>query len=114
MDVMQTVGKWDQSLRDGDWELARSMLADDATYTASGIDCRDADEIVDLMRSFKGQLPDVQVIEWDVRADDVIARLRQPAFGDDADWYQVLDVHDEKVARLRDFGSKEDAIAATA
>ena len=111
---MQTVGRWDQSLRDGDWELARSMLADDATYVASEIDCRSADEIVDLMRSFKGQMPDVQVIEWDVRADHVIARLRQPAFGDDADWYQVLDVHDEKVSRLRDFGSKEDAIAATA
>jgi hypothetical protein len=89
MDTMDTVERWDRSLRDGDWEAARRLLADDATYTAEehDVDCRTPDAIIALMRSFKGKLPDVEVVEWETHDDRVIARLRQPAFGDDADWF---------------------------
>jgi len=31
------------------------------------------------MRSWKGKLPDVEVVEWEAVGDHVLARLRQPA-----------------------------------
>jgi hypothetical protein len=45
--------------------------------------------------------------------DRVIAPLRQPAFGDDSDWYQVIEVRDEKIARMIDFSSRGAALAAS-
>jgi hypothetical protein len=116
---MEVVEGWDRSLRDADWESARAALAHDATYTApspSGdaeIACANADEIVDLMRSWKGKLPDVEVVEWEVLGDRVVARLRQPAWGDDADWYQVLTVRDERIVRLQNFPTREVALQAS-
>jgi hypothetical protein len=118
MTAMDVVERWDRSLRIGDWDAARALLAEDATYTAPGapegraVDCATPDDIIALLRSFKAKLPDVEVVEWDPRDDCVIARLRQPAFGEDADWFQVLWVTDTLIAKMEDHPSLESAVAA--
>jgi hypothetical protein len=117
MHVMETVERWDRSLRDGDWQRARALLTDEATYTApeseGGVDCGSPDAIIEFLRSMKGEVPDVQVVEWEPQGDRVIARLRQTALGDDSDWYQVIEVRDEKIAGMIDFPSREAALAAS-
>jgi hypothetical protein len=117
-DPMPVVETWDRSLRAADWERARSVLADDATYVAQSeegtVTCSKADEIVALMRSWKGALPDVEVVEWEPVGSSVLARLRQPAWGDDADWFQVLTVQDGLITRLDDHPDRETALAAIA
>ena len=115
---MSVVETWDRSLRAPDWELARSVLADDATYVAQSeegtVTCSNADEIVTLMRSWKGALPDVEVVEWEPVGSSVLARLQQPAWGDDADWFQVLTVEEGLITRLDDHPDRETALAAIA
>lgn len=115
---MTVVETWDRSLRAADWEQARSVLADDATYVAQSeegtVTCSSADEIVALMRSWKGKLPDVEVVEWEPLGSSVLARLRQPAWGEDADWFQVLTVEDGLITRLDDHPDRETALAAIA
>jgi hypothetical protein len=69
---------------------------------------------VGLLRSWKGQLPDVEVVTWEEVGDHVLARLRQPAFGEDADWYQVLSVREDLIVRLRDFPTQDAATVALA
>jgi SnoaL-like domain len=114
--AMETVERWDRSLREGDWQSARALLSEDAPYTApdfpDAVDCDSPDAIIAFLSSLKGEVPDVQVVEWEAEGDRVIARLRQPAFGDDSDWYQVLEVRDAKIARMTDFPSREAALAA--
>ena len=118
MGVLDVVLAWDAALRAGDWVTARATLADDATYWGPpGRDegtptCSSADEIVALMRSWKGKVPDVEVVRFDDRGDHVLAHLRQPAFGPDADWFQVLTVRDDAIVDLRDHGSEADAEAS--
>ncbi|CAN5362406.1 hypothetical protein BH20ACT24_BH20ACT24_21670 [soil metagenome] len=114
---METVEAWDRSLRAGEWSTARALLAEDATYTtlAHGeqqAPCTSADQIIELMRSWKGELPDVQVVDWEVVGENVVARLRQPAFGDDADWFQVLAVRDGLIAGLEDYPDRAPALHA--
>ena len=91
------------------------QLSDVATYVGLGEDeadettCASADEIVALMRSWKGTVPDVEVVRFDEHGDHVLAQLRQPAWGPDAEWYQVLHVGGDRITSLADFGSLEDA-----
>ena len=113
-DAMSVVEAWDASLRAGDWNAARATLADDATYEVPGdepIQCTNADQIVALMRSWKGKLPDVEVVAWEPIGSNVLARLRQPAWGEDADWYQVLTVDGGLIRRLEDHPDREAALA---
>jgi hypothetical protein len=113
---MGVVETWDTSLRAGDWERARASLADDATYVAPGVDdeegisCTSADEIVELMRSWKGQLPDVEVVGWEEIGDRVLAHLRQPLF--DVEWYQILSVRNDLITGLQDCPTREAAAEA--
>jgi hypothetical protein len=115
---MAVVERWDAALRAGDWTTARQLLADDASYHAPEadpeyrIDCETPDEIVKLMADFKGTVPDVEVVEWAEHGDHVLARLRQPAWGTDADWYQVLTVRGDRVAEMVDYASEASALAA--
>ena len=115
-DPMSVVQTWDRSLRAADWEAARSVLADDAFYrtqTELGmLSCTDAEQIIALMRSWKGKLPDVEVLDWEPVGSSVLARLRQPAWGEDADWFQVLTVEDGLITRLDDHPDRETALAA--
>jgi hypothetical protein len=115
-DLMPVVETWDRSLRAGDWQAARSVLTDDATYITQSelgmLTCTGGDQIIDLMRSWKGKLPDVQVVEWGPVGSSVLARLRQPAWGDDGDWYQVLTVEDGLIRRIDDHPDRETALAA--
>ena len=116
-DPLRVVEAWDRSLRSGDWERARAALADDATYELpddEAASCTNADQIVALMRSWKGKLPDVEVVAWEPIGSSVLARLRQPAWGDDADWFQVLRVDDGLIRRLEDHPTREEALAAIA
>ena len=70
---------WDAALRRGDWDEARAQLTDAATSAGSdGLRCGSADEIVALMRSWKGTVPDVELLQLDVHGDHAIAHLRQP------------------------------------
>jgi hypothetical protein len=119
MRPIEVVAQWDAALRAGHWTTARALLTDDATYRTPeaadpeyDIDCRTPDAIVDLMESFKGQMPDIQVVEWAEHGDNVLARLRQPDWGTDSDWWQVLTVRDDRVARLVDYATEESALAA--
>jgi SnoaL-like domain len=119
MKPIEVVERWDAALRAGDWPSARSLLTEDASYHTPeaadpeyNIDCETPDEIVDLMASFKGQMPDIEVVEWAEHGDHVLARLRQPDWGSDSDWWQVLTVGDDRVARLVDYASEESALAA--
>jgi ketosteroid isomerase-like protein len=121
MRPMEVVERWDAALRAGDWAAARELLTDDATYHAPEapeeyrIDCESPDEIVDLMASFKGKASDVEVVQWSEQGDHVVARLRQPDWGDpEADWYQVLTVRGDRVARMVDYASESSARAAIA
>jgi hypothetical protein len=113
---MSIVETWDRSLRAADWQQARSVLADDATYVMQSeegtVSCTNADQIVALMRSWKGKLPDVEVVAWEPLGSSVVARLRQPAWGDDADWFQVLTVEDGLITGLDDHPDRENALAA--
>jgi hypothetical protein len=115
-DPMSVVETWDRSLRAADWQQARSVLADEATYvtqSAEGtVSCTNGDQIVALMRSWKGKLPDVEVVEWEPVGPSVVARLRQPAWGEDADWFQVLTVEDGLITRLDGHPDRETAHAA--
>lgn len=114
-DAMRVVEAWDASLRAGDWEAARATLADDATYELQGdepISCTNADQIVALMRSWKGKLPDVEVVAWEPLGSNILARLRQPAWGEDADWYQVLTVDEGLIRRLEDHPDRDATLAA--
>jgi hypothetical protein len=110
---MGVVEIWDRALRAGDWEAARAALADDATYTAlddEGATCTGAEEIVGLMRSWKGTVPDVEVVEWETIGSSVLAHLRQPAW-DDATWFQVLTVKGGLIRVLEDHPTREAALA---
>ena len=67
-DPMAFVEVWDRALRAGDWEAACGALAEDATYVAlndESATCTDAEQIMGLMRSWKGKVPDVEVVEWE-------------------------------------------------
>jgi hypothetical protein len=111
---MSVVEIWDRALRAGDWEAARAALADDAAYTAlddEGATCTGAQQIVGLMRSWKGTVPDVEVVEWETIGSSVLAHLRQPAW-DDATWCQVLTVERGLIRRLEDHSTREAALAA--
>ncbi len=118
MNAMSVVERWDASLRAGDWELARSLLTEDATYTAPEadpayrVDCASPDQIIGLMSEWKGVNPDVEVVEWEEHGDQVLARLRQPAWGPEAEWYQVLTVRENRIARLVDYGTQASALAS--
>jgi hypothetical protein len=113
MGAMQVVEIWDAALRAGDWNMARSVVADDGRYvTQDGTACTTGDEIVELMRSFKGTLPDVEVVEWREVGDHVVARLRQPAWGDDTDWFQVLTVVDGRIEELADHPDERAALSS--
>ena len=103
---------WDTALRDAEWDRARALLTEDATYSAPEppIDCASADEIIDLMRSFKGVNPDVEMLDLEVVGHHALASLRQPAW--DWEWFQVITVADDHIARLEDFPSREAALAA--
>jgi hypothetical protein len=116
---MGTAKRWDAALRAIDWTTARELLTDGAEYHTPeaadpdyNIDCATPDEIVELMASFKGQMPDIEVVGWAEHGDHVLARLRQPEWGTDSDWWQVLSVRGDRVARLTDYASEESAIAA--
>lgn len=115
-DPMAVVETWDRSLRAADWQAARSVLADEATYVTrseeGAVTCTNGDQIVALMRSWKGKLPDVEVVDWEPVGSSVVARLRQPAWGDDADWFQVLTVEEGLIIRLDDHPDREAALAA--
>ncbi len=76
------------------------------------ISCTTPEQIVAPMRSWKGKLPVVQVVGWEPRGDHVVAHLRQPAFGDDADRYQVLSVRAGRIASLEDHPTRDSALAA--
>ena len=111
---MAVVEVWDRVLRAGDWDTARAGLADDATYTVlddEGATCTSAEQIVGLMRSWKGTVPDVEVVEWETIGSSVLAHLRQPAW-DDATWFQVLTVEGGPIRRLEDHPMREAALAA--
>ena len=112
MDTQSTVMAWDTALRASDWEGARSLLTDDASYRAPDppIDCANPDEIIDLMRSFKGVNPDVELLELEVFGDHAVASLRQPAW--DAEWFQVITVRDDQIASLEDFPTRVSALAS--
>jgi hypothetical protein len=115
IDPLNVVGRWDRSLRTADWEEARAMLADDASYEAAGDEatsCRNADQIVAFMRTWKGKLPDVEVVVWEPIGSSVLAQLRQPAWGEDADWFQVLTVEEGLIRKLEDRNDREAALAA--
>jgi hypothetical protein len=121
MKPLEVVEAWDAALRAADWATARRLLTEDASYHTPeaadpdyNIDCETPDEIVDLMRSFKGQMPDIEVVEWAEHGDHVLARLRQPEWGTDSDWWQVLTVRDDRVARLVDYAKESSALAAVA
>ena len=104
---------WDAALRRGDWDVARAQLSDEATYAGTeGPRCESADEIVALMRNWKGTVPDVELLQLDVRGDHAIAQLRQPAWGPEAVWYQVLTVRDDRIVSLTDYDSLDAASAA--
>jgi hypothetical protein len=111
---MAVVEVWDRALRAGDWDTARAALADDATYTAlddENATWTEAEQIVGLMRSWKGTVPDVEVVEWETIGSRVLAHLRQPAW-DDATWFQVLTVEGGLIRRLEDHPTREGALAA--
>jgi hypothetical protein len=111
---MGVVEIWDRALRAGDWDTARAALADDATYTPlddEGAACTTAEQIVGLMRSWKGTVPDVEVVEWETIGASVLAHLMQPAW-DDATWFQVLTVERGLIRRLEDHPTREAALAA--
>jgi hypothetical protein len=112
MDTRSTVMAWDTALRDAKWDRARTLLTEDATYVATDppIDCASPDEIIDLMRSFKGVNPDVEMLDLEVVGDHALASLRQPAW--DWEWFQVITVADGHIARLEDFATREAAEAA--
>ena len=112
MDPRSTVMAWDAALRYADWDRARSLLTDDATYVAADppIDCATPDEIVELLRSFKGVNPDVELLDLEVVGDSAIAALRQPAW--DLEWFQLITVADDHISRLEDFPTREAALAA--
>jgi hypothetical protein len=111
---MAVVEIWDRALRAGDWDTARTALADNATYVTLNDEdttCTNAGEIVGLMRSWKGKVPDVEVIEWETIDSSVLAHLRQPAW-DDAAWFQVLTVEGGLIRRLEDHPTREAALVA--
>ncbi len=110
---MSIVETWDRnppSGRLGAGEIrpgGRRAQSEEGTVT-----CSNADEIVPLMRTWKAALPDVEVGEWQPVGSSVLARLRQPGWGDDADWFQALTVEDGLITRLDDHPDRETAIAA--
>ena len=113
-DPMAVVEVWDRALRAGDWDTARAALADEATYVALNDEdttCTDAEQIVGLMRSWKGKVPDVEGVEWETIGSSVLAHLMQPAW-DDATWFQVLTVEGGLIRGLEDHPTREAALAA--
>jgi hypothetical protein len=112
MSTESIVMDWDRALRASEWDTARALLADDATYQGPDppIDCATPDEIIDLMRSFKGVNPDVELLGLEVLGDRAVASLRQPAW--DVEWYQVIAVRGDQIASLEDFPTRESALAA--
>jgi hypothetical protein len=109
---MAAVEVWDRALRAADWDTACAALADDATYAVlddEGATCTSAEQIVGLMRSWKGTVPDIEVVEWETIGSRVLAHLRQPAW-DDATWFQVLTVERGLIRRLEDHPTREAAL----
>ena len=88
--------------------------ADEATYVALNDEdttCTNAEQIVGLMCSWKGKVPDVEVVEWETIGSSVLAHLRQPAW-DNASWFQVLTVEGGLIRGLEDHPTREAALAA--
>ena len=111
---MAVVEVWDRALRAGDWDTARAALADDATYTAlddEGATCTGAEQIVGLMRSWKGTVPTSRSSSGKRSAQGSSRTSEQPAW-DDATWFQVLTVEGGLIRRLEDHPTREAALAA--
>ena len=100
------------SVAPGDCDAARTALDENATYVAlndESATCTNAEQIVGLMCSWKGKVPDVAVVEWETIGSSVLARLRQPAWVD-APWFQVLRVEGGPIRRLEDHPTRESAL----
>ena len=112
MGIDDIVMAWDAALRNGNWEEARSRLADHATWTAFGDRvCHDPDQIVDMLRSFKGVNPDVEMLHLEaIDRERAVAHLRQ-TWGDKQEWFQVLTVRGERIAHIEDYPSRDEAVA---
>ena len=67
MDIKEVVQAWDRTLREADWDAARSMLTDEAKYfgtpdAPTGTTCETPDDIIENMRRWKGESPDPEVV----------------------------------------------------
>ena len=113
MDTYQTVMTWDESLRSGDWELARSMLSDEACWFGPDRDltCDCPEEIIDLLRSYKGVNSDVAMLGLEILGNQAVAHLRQPDWGEE--WFQVLTVDGGRIVLMEDFPNEPTARTAT-
>jgi ketosteroid isomerase-like protein len=109
---------WDSALREGDWEAARNLLADEATYTSPEApedersDCMSPDEIIHFFREIKGTVPDAEVLNWTEMGDTVLAHVRLPIPRRSTEWYEVITVRGGLIAQLRAYPSVESAEAA--
>jgi len=113
VDTYQAVMTWDGSLRQGDWELARSMLSDEACWFGSDRDliCQGPNEVMELLRSYKGVNSDPELLELEVLGNQALAHLRQPDWGEE--WYQVLTVDGGRIVLMEDFPDETTARTAT-
>ena len=84
----------------------------DATYYGAEIRCETPEQIIDLLRSFKGVNPDVELSELEVVDERALARLYQPLW--DEEWFQVLTVHQGRISHMEDSSSRPDGFAASA
>lgn len=68
MDAMNVVEAWDGSLRAGDWDRARSLLADDAMYLGSedpdaDFNCTSGDQVLSVNDDLITRLEDFRTRE---------------------------------------------------
>ncbi|MDX6676441.1 MAG: hypothetical protein QOE31_493 [Solirubrobacteraceae bacterium] len=114
------LGGWIEGLRLRDLGLVERHLHPDAVWQGvrENLVCRGRDDVLENLAQAQGRLPDVHGLELSAHGDQVLLGVRSPDLTEVAGEtlheaiYNVFTIADGLIARIDDFRTRDEAIAA--